>query len=118
MRYEVGTELTPREALEQALAAFGPGGLGLHIVSQANLGLAFQGGGGYIALTVQPGGTTTVELETREWDYAVQQFMAQVSRRRPWWNAGGIANGQDRLDRRRSPSFLTNTRRKIALGSQ
>jgi len=26
-----------------------------------------------------------LELETREWDYAVQQFMARVHRRRPWW---------------------------------
>ena len=29
MRYEVVTELTPRQALEQALADFGSGGLGL-----------------------------------------------------------------------------------------
>ena len=85
MRYEVVTTLTPREALEQALADFGSGGLGLKMVSQTNLGLVFQGGGGHIAITVQPGATTTVELETREWDYAVQRFMAQVSRRRHWW---------------------------------
>ena len=85
MRYEVVTELTPRQALEQALADFGPGGLGLQLTSQQNLALVFQGGGGYIAITAQPGATTTLELETREWDYAVQQFMARVHRRRPWW---------------------------------
>ena len=85
MRYEVVTELTPRQALEQALAAFGSGGLGLQVVSQNNLGLVFQGGGGYIAVTARPGATTTLELENREWDYAVQQFMARVHRRRPWW---------------------------------
>ena len=85
MRYGVVTELTPRQALEQALADFGSGGLGLQITSQTNLGLVFQGGGGYIAITAQPGATTTLELETREWDYAVQQFMARVHRRRPWW---------------------------------
>ena len=34
MRYEVTTALTPREALEQAAAYFGPGGMGLHVVSQ------------------------------------------------------------------------------------
>jgi len=85
MRYGVVTELTPRQALEQALADFGPGGLGLQIVSQDNLGLVFQGGGGYIAITAQTGTTTTLELETREWDSAVHRFMAQVSRRRPWW---------------------------------
>ena len=85
MRYEVTTELTPREALERAIADFGSGGLGLAIISQSNLSLTFQGGGGYIAVTARPGATTTIELETREWDYAVQQFMARVHRRRSWW---------------------------------
>jgi len=85
MRYEVVTELTPRQALEQALADFGSGGLGLQIVSHNNLALVFQGGGGYIAITARPGATTTLELETREWDYAVRQFMARVHRCHPWW---------------------------------
>jgi len=85
MRYQTTTELTPRQALEQALAAFGPGGLGLQITSQNNLGLVFQGGGGHIAVTAQPGAETTLELETREWDYAVEKFMARVHRRRPRW---------------------------------
>jgi hypothetical protein len=85
MRYEVVTELTPREALEQAITDFGPEGLGLAMLSQSNLSLVFQGGGGYIAVTAQPGAATTIELETREWDYAVQQFMARVHRRRSWW---------------------------------
>jgi hypothetical protein len=31
MQYQVTTPLTPREALEQALAAFGPSGLGLQL---------------------------------------------------------------------------------------
>jgi hypothetical protein len=81
MRYQVTTTLTPREALEQALADFGPGGLGLQITSQTNLSLGFQGGGGYIAVSAQPGAKTIVELETREWDYAVQRFMARVQTR-------------------------------------
>src|SRR6266571_2992352 len=85
MRYQTTTELTPRQVLEQALADFGPGGVGLQITSQSNLGLVFQGGGGHIAVTAQPGAETTLELETREWDYPVKQFMARVSRRRPWW---------------------------------
>ena len=85
MRYQVTTTLTPREALEQALADFGSGGLGLQIMAQTNLSLVFQGGGGYIAVTAQPGAKTTLELETREWDYAVQRFMAGVQRRPPWW---------------------------------
>jgi hypothetical protein len=86
MRYQVTTSLTPREALEQAFADFGSGGLGLQLTSQTNLSLIFQGGGGHIAVTAEPGAKTMLEIETREWDYAVKQFMAQVQRRRPWWH--------------------------------
>lgn len=85
MRYQVTTMLTPRQALEQALADFGPEGLGLQIIAQTNLSLVFQGGGGYIAVTAQSGAATTLELETREWDHAVERFMARVHRRRFWW---------------------------------
>jgi hypothetical protein len=85
MRYQVTTALTPQEALAQALAHFGPGGLGLAVMSQTPLGLVLQGGGGYVAVVVQPGTETTLELETREWDYAVRQFMIRVSQRRRWW---------------------------------
>ncbi len=89
MRYQVTTPLTPREALEQALADFGPGGLGLQLTSQHNLDMVFQGGGGHIAVTAQPGAKTTLELETREWDYAVKQFMAQVHRGQACAPGGG-----------------------------
>ena len=85
MRYQVTTPQTPREALEQALVDFGPSGLGLQLTSQTNLSLLFQGGGGHIAVTAEPGERTTLDIETREWDYGVQQFMARVQRRRPWW---------------------------------
>jgi hypothetical protein len=85
MRYEVTTGLTPREALEQATAYFGRGGWGLQTITQTPHSLGFEGGGGHVAITVHPGATTTLELETREWDVAVQRFMAQVSQRPPWW---------------------------------
>lgn len=78
MRYEVNTKLTPQEALERAVAYFGPGGQGLEITSKGDLSLVFQGGGGYVAIAAQPGDKTTLDLETREWDYAVRQFMAEM----------------------------------------
>ena len=53
MRYQTTTELTPRQVLEQALADFGPDGVGLQTTSQTNLGLVFQAGGGHIAMTAQ-----------------------------------------------------------------
>jgi hypothetical protein len=84
MRYEVTTGLTPHEALERATAYFGRG-VGLHAIAQTPQRLVFQGGGGHVAITVQPGATTTLELETREWDVAVQRFMGQVSHRPRWW---------------------------------
>jgi hypothetical protein len=85
MRYEVTTGLTPSEALKQATAYFGPGGMGLHATMQTPQRLVFQGGGGHVAITIKPGATTTLELETREWDFPVRQFMEQVHQRPPWW---------------------------------
>jgi hypothetical protein len=37
-----------------------------------------RGRGGYVAITTQAGHKTTVELETREWDRAVERFMQQA----------------------------------------
>jgi hypothetical protein len=86
MRYEVSTGLTPRDALELAIIRFGPRGAGLNIAAQTNLSLVFQGGGGHIAIQAQTGQKTILELETREWDFAVRKFMAEVSRLPPWWS--------------------------------
>ncbi len=86
MRYEVKTSWTPDEVIEYALDFFGPGNTGLDVVSQTSQGVIFQGGGGYIAVQLQPAASTTVEIETREWDYPVRQFMARLGRRRRWSN--------------------------------
>ena len=85
MPYEVITGLTPCEAFEHAIVHFGPRGEGLQLASQTSQSLVFQGDGGHVVITVKPGPQTILELETRTWDYAVQQFMVQVSRRR-WWS--------------------------------
>jgi len=78
LRYEVTTSLTAQEALAQALTYFGHGGQGLEVTSKDDFSLVLQGGGGYVAVTARPGDKTTLDLETREWDYAVRQFMAEV----------------------------------------
>jgi hypothetical protein len=85
MRYEVMTSLTPEEVIEHAIAFFGPGSTGLELTSQTHQGVVFQGGGGYVAIRAQPGTDTTVDIETREWDYPVRQFMTRIGRRR-WWS--------------------------------
>ncbi|MEE8301997.1 MAG: hypothetical protein V3S24_06115 [Candidatus Tectomicrobia bacterium] len=86
MRYQVTTTLTPPEALDRTLNYFGPRGLGLKIISHTHHGAVFQGGGGYVGVVVQPGTITTLEIETREWDYPVQKFMAEVHRPHRWWH--------------------------------
>ena len=49
MWYAVTTGLTPHEALQQATAYFGRGGVGLHAIAQTPQRLVFQGGGGHVA---------------------------------------------------------------------
>jgi hypothetical protein len=79
-RYSVGTRLDPEEAIRQAVAYFGKGGLGLDVdVDEPNPCCAyFEGGGGYVRVMVAGGKEATVDLETREWDYHVKQFMRQI----------------------------------------
>jgi hypothetical protein len=84
MRYQVTTHLPAPEALGRAIGYFGPGGLGLAVISQTPHAVIFQGRGGYVAVTARTGAATTLELETREWDLAVRKFMGKISRRRYW----------------------------------
>jgi hypothetical protein len=42
MQYQVTTELTPHQALEQALANFGASGAGLQITSQTRRGKTYE----------------------------------------------------------------------------
>jgi hypothetical protein len=86
MRYEVQTYLTLQEVLQAAISFFGVD-LGLELQSQGPTSLHFTGGGGHVTLTVQmaeDGEPVTVECETREWDFQVEEFMAHLARQR-WW---------------------------------
>ena len=78
--YSVETKLTPEQAIQKAVAFFGKGGLGLDVdTNERNPCCAtFEGGGGHVRVTVAEGEKTTVELETREWDYDAKRFMRQI----------------------------------------
>jgi len=79
-RYSVETKLSSDQAIEKAVAYFGPGGVGLQVTEQASCCAHFEGGGGHVRVTVAAGERrTTVELETREWDYDVKQFMRKIA---------------------------------------
>jgi hypothetical protein len=78
-RYSVETKLSPEAVTAKAVAYFGEGGLGLRVTDQNAFCAYFAGGGGYVSVTTcLEGKKTVVDLETREWDYHVKQFMQEV----------------------------------------
>jgi hypothetical protein len=80
MRYSVATALTPQAAIAYAKDYFGPQGVGLEVIDEHDTCITLQGGGGHISVVACAGDKqTTLELETREWDYPVQHFMQEVS---------------------------------------
>jgi hypothetical protein len=83
MRYEVLTYMTPQEVTEAAVSFFGVD-LGLDLQSQGVGSLHFMGGGGHVSLALKDEEPVSVELETREWDAQVEEFMGRIARKR-WW---------------------------------
>lgn len=79
MRYETKTRLPVREALERAEQYFG-GEYGLNIQERQREKVRFEGGGGYVQVSVVSEQPTTLEIETREWDRPVEFFMEKLPR--------------------------------------
>ncbi|MFL7795251.1 MAG: hypothetical protein AB8I69_24130 [Anaerolineae bacterium] len=77
--YSVETKKSPEEAIKAAKAYFGEEGLGLQAKEEGPCCTYFEGGGGFVRVTAsKSGGRTTVDLETREWDHQVKQFMQKL----------------------------------------
>jgi len=79
MRYETTTTLGPAEALEQAERFFA-GEFGLVVRQHDPRAIGFEGGGGHVVVAVTSEQPTTLDLQTREWDEPVQEFMQQLPR--------------------------------------
>ncbi len=84
-RYSVQTKLSPEEVMEKAKAHFGEGGTGLEITEEGPCCLSFEGGGGFVSVTIdeeeaEASGPTDIELLTREWIFDVKQFMKVISK--------------------------------------
>jgi 4a-hydroxytetrahydrobiopterin dehydratase len=78
-RYSVETKQSPEEAIKKAIGYFGEAGLGLQADEQNPCCVYFEGGGGFVRVTAGKGEKRTeVELETREWDYQVKQFLHEI----------------------------------------
>ena len=76
MRYGLETKLSTTEVLNRAERYFGEGGLGLELTSRDECCISLAGGGGHVTVTVTEGDKTSIDVETREWDYQVKKFMA------------------------------------------
>ena len=65
------------ELLKKAKLFFGPEGEGLTISSEGNCCITFDGGGGFVTVTIteEESGHTRVEIESREWDYQAKKFL-------------------------------------------
>jgi hypothetical protein len=78
-RYGRESKLSPAKIMEKALEFFGSGGLGLEVKEQGEDCVTFEGGGGHVFVQACEGGKgSEVELETRQWDYQVKQFMGKI----------------------------------------
>jgi hypothetical protein len=77
--YEKTVKKDTEAVLKKAKKYFGPGGTGLEIVSEEDCCISFEGGGGYVRVTgIDEKKGSRIELETREWDYPVKQFLDKV----------------------------------------
>lgn len=76
MRYGTETKLSTSEVLDKSAEYFGEGGLGLEVTSRDECCISLTGGGGHVTVTVTEGDKTSIDVETREWDYQVKKFLA------------------------------------------
>ena len=65
--------------MEEARSFF-IGSFGLKVNSEEENELCLEGGGGYVTILTSPGAETSVEIETREWDRVVKEFMERIHR--------------------------------------
>jgi hypothetical protein len=81
IRMEKSSKLTPVEAIDTAVAFFGPGGLDLEVTERAECCVRLEGGGGYVLVEAEEdegGNGSLVEVESREWDYHVKRFLGGI----------------------------------------
>jgi hypothetical protein len=78
---EKSIKLTPSEAIDKAVAFFGPGGLGLEMTERAECCVRLEGGGGYVFVQAdegEKGKGSLVEVDGREWEYHIKRFLEKL----------------------------------------
>ncbi len=79
LRIGKASNYSPAEVLERAIAYFGPDGVGLEPQEQSEEAVQFVGAGGHVLVQVAPQTKgTDVDIQTREFDYDVKQFLHKI----------------------------------------
>jgi hypothetical protein len=79
IRIEKSTRLKPAEIIDKASAYFGKAGEGLEEKERAMCCVSFEGGGGYVAVTVADEDKhRVVDVESREFEYQAKQFLNAI----------------------------------------
>jgi hypothetical protein len=79
LKLSTKSKLKPEEIIKRAVKYFGPGGYGLKVEEQEACCAYFEGGGGGVRVSVtEEKRGSSVDLESREWDYQVEEFLQKV----------------------------------------
>ena len=79
IRIEKSTRLKPAEIIDKASAFFGNDGEGLTQKERGICCVSFEGGGGYVAVTVaDEDRQRVVDVESREFEYQARQFLNTI----------------------------------------
>jgi hypothetical protein len=79
MKISAKSKHTPEEVIKRAVKYFGPEGYGLKVVDQDECCASFEGGGGGVSITASKEKKgSTVDLESREWDFQSRQFLKKI----------------------------------------
>jgi hypothetical protein len=76
--YSAGIRVDPAEAIQKAVEFFGPEGLGMEVIEHSDCCAFFRGAGGHVRVRITNGNGAALEIETREWDYQVKEFMQRI----------------------------------------
>ena len=73
------TGLVPEEVIDRASKFFGKGGEGLEEKKRNPCCISFEGGGGYVAVSiVDEDHHRIVDVETREFEYQAKRFLERL----------------------------------------
>ena len=78
---EAQSKHTAEQIVDRAVRFFGPEGVGLETVDQSECCVRFEGGGGFVTLTLESEEEekrTRVSVQGREFDWQIRKFLQEV----------------------------------------